>query len=103
MAAAAHHPGRSAVTIELAFLGHTLERLARALDAVLIVIAIGREQFDDAVGAIGRHLADGAGREVERLPDLELVLLRRYSLGLQHTITLVARCAPSISVHNGAL
>jgi len=43
---------------ELTFLGNALERLSRALDAVLIVGAVGREQPDDLIGAIGRHLTN---------------------------------------------
>src|SRR5438128_8264817 len=45
--------GRSAVAVELAFLGHALERLAGTLDAVLVIIAVGRQQLDDLVRSVG--------------------------------------------------
>ena len=49
---------RLAFAIELAFLGHALKRLARILDPVLIVVAIGRQKFDDLIGSAGARTRD---------------------------------------------
>src|SRR6516162_1139789 len=35
------------VAVQLAFLGHALERLVGTLDTVLVILAIGRQQFHD--------------------------------------------------------
>ena len=39
------------IAIELAFLGDPLERLTRALDPILELFAIRRQQFDNAEAA----------------------------------------------------
>lgn len=49
---------RSTIAIELAFLGHAFERLARALYAVLVVVAVGWKQLYDTIAAVGGHVAD---------------------------------------------
>ena len=48
----------SAETVELAFLGYALECLARALDTVLVIVAVGRKQLDDPIGAVRGHVTD---------------------------------------------
>jgi hypothetical protein len=62
----------SRVAVELAFLGDAFVRLAGALDAVLAVVALGREELCDLVDAAAsavrpRRVKDG-------LADLELVI-----------------------------
>jgi len=66
-----------AVTVELAFLGNSLEGFARALDPVLIIFTLRWQQFDDLIGPIGGHLTDRSRGEVDRLPNAELVLFQR--------------------------
>src|SRR5258705_10886357 len=67
--------GRSA-DIELAFLGHPLERFGRALDPVLTVVAIGRQQPDHLIGAAGSRTRDIAGSKIDGLTHAKLVLQR---------------------------
>ena len=88
----------SARAVELAFLGHAFERLARALDAVLIIIAVGRKQFHYTIGAVRSHMADGPRRKIDNLADLVLVLCQRCSpelnLVLRHLTILAVRETP---------
>src|SRR5712691_12986681 len=71
--------GRSAVAVELAFLGHALERLACTLDAVLVIIAVGRQQLDDRIGFVGAGAPHRSRGKIDGLSDRELVSLQRYS------------------------
>jgi len=75
--AAAMASTRSEVAVELAFLGHALESLAGALDAVLIVVAIGRKQSDDFIAAAGGGAPHTAAGKIDGLSDVELVSLQR--------------------------
>ena len=67
----------STVAIELAFLGHAFERFGGALDAVLVVVAVGWKQLHDSISAVAGHVADRPRREEDGLTDLELVLFQR--------------------------
>ena len=73
----------SAGVFELAFPGHALERLVGVLDAVLVVGAVRREQPHDLIGAVGSHMADRAGGEVDSLADIKLVFFQRSSPELE--------------------
>src|SRR5262249_28332806 len=42
----------SAVAVELAFLGHPFERLAGALDAILIIVAVRRQQLHHLIASV---------------------------------------------------
>ena len=50
---------------ELAFLGDPFESLSRALDAVLAVVAIGRQQPDHLIGAGGGRTGNIAGSKID--------------------------------------
>src|SRR5436309_13750586 len=69
--------------LELAFPHDALERLVRIFDAVLIVGPVRGKQLHDLVGAVGGHVADWAGREVDGLTDLKLVFFQRDSPELE--------------------
>src|SRR5262245_22471683 len=72
-------PSLSTLAIELALLGDALERFAGALDAVLVVVTVGGQQFDDLVAAADTSAAHRARIEEDRLADRELVSFQRYS------------------------
>jgi len=61
---------------ELAFLGYPFEGLGRALDPVLAVIAVGREQPNHLIGAAGGRTRDIAGSKINGLSNGEFVLQR---------------------------
>src|SRR3954468_2724024 len=64
---------RSGRAFELALLGDPLMRLGHALDAVLLLIAIGREQTHHFVNAVGATAPEHPRREVNTVPDTESV------------------------------
>src|SRR5580704_4356217 len=69
-------PWRLAFDLELAFLGHTLKRLARVLDPVLVVIAVRWQQPDNLI-ASARSRTRNRARSVEHgLADAELMALQ---------------------------
>lgn len=72
-------PRSSPVAIELTFLGNPFERLAGTLDAVLVVIPVGRQQLHDLVGPAGASAAHRSRGEIHGLADRELVSFQRYS------------------------
>src|ERR1700688_3665717 len=76
--------------VELTFLGHPFERLGRALDPILAVVAVGRKQPDHLIGAAGGRTGDIAGGEIDGLPNGIFVLQRP----LHHTKTPVALTVP---------
>src|SRR5260370_36837899 len=47
--------------VELTFLGHPFEGFSRALDPVLAVVAVGRKQANDLIGAAGAPPPNLAG------------------------------------------
>src|SRR5262245_50171933 len=61
---------------ELAFLGHPLEGFARALDAILAIVAFGRQQTDHLVGAAGGRTRHIACSEIDSRSNRVLVLQR---------------------------
>ena len=65
--------------IELAFFGHAFKRFAGIFYAVLIVVAIGRQQLDDLVRAACARTADRARRVEHRLADTELVRAQHWA------------------------
>src|SRR5262245_35988621 len=71
--------GRSAVALELTFLGDPLECLAGALDAILIIIPVRRQQLDDLIAAAGTGPTHRARGEIDGLSDRELVGFQLYS------------------------
>src|ERR1700753_1789426 len=75
---------------ELAFLRDPLESLGRAFDAILAVVAFGREQPDHLIGAAGGRTRHVAGREIDRPPTVEFVLQRP----LHHARTPAALTVP---------
>src|SRR3978361_2004475 len=62
--------------VELTFLGHPLESLGRVLDPVLAIIAVGGQQPDHLIGAAGGRPRDIAGREIDSLSNVVLMLQR---------------------------
>ncbi len=58
-----------ALAIELTFFRHTLERLAGALDPVLMFVTFRRQQFDDLEGAARAEPAKWAGCVADVLTD----------------------------------
>ena len=76
---------RLTIAVELTFLGHAFKRFFGALDAVLVVIAIGGKQLDHPIAAVAGHMTDRPGREVDRMTDLELMLFQHTSPKLVRT------------------
>ena len=64
---------RSRRAFELALLGDALVRLARAFDAVLLLVAFGREHADHLVGATAVAAAKQARDDVDVIADAELM------------------------------
>jgi hypothetical protein len=52
---------------KLTFFGNAFERLDGALDAVLAVVSVGRQQADHLVGSGRRRTRDIAGGEIDGL------------------------------------
>jgi hypothetical protein len=73
--------------LELAFPHDALERLVRIFDAILIIGPVRGKKLHDLIGAVGGHMPDRAGREVDGLTDLKLVFFQRDSpeLELHHS------------------
>ena len=73
------------ITLEFAFLDHSLVRLVKALDAILTIIAFGRKQLCDLVDAACRAGAMDTRAVKHALSDPELmiaqVILRRKLRG----------------------
>src|SRR5215475_7990439 len=67
---------RATLPCELAFLRNPLERLGRALDSVLAIIALGRKLADHLIGAARSRTRNVAGSEIHRRPDRKFVLQR---------------------------
>src|SRR5215470_6539030 len=63
--------------LELALFGNSLKGLARILDAILIIVAIGWQQPDDLVTAARARTTDRAGGVKDSLTDLEFVRTQR--------------------------
>src|SRR5215468_46605 len=61
---------------ELAFLGHPLESFARTLDAILAIIAFGRQQTNHLIGAAGGRTRHIACSEIDTRSNSVLVLQR---------------------------
>src|SRR5712692_5581432 len=62
--------------VELTFLGHSFESLGRAFDPILAVVAVGRKQPDDLIGAGGGRSRNVAGSKVDSLSNGIFVLQR---------------------------
>src|ERR1700676_1258183 len=60
---------RSVRDVQLAFLGPALARLARILDPILVIVAVGRQQPDNLVTSARAGAADRARRIENRLTD----------------------------------
>jgi hypothetical protein len=75
----------STIAVELTFLSDAFERFFGALDAVLVVIAIGGKQLHHSIAAIAGHMTDRPGRKVDRMADLELMLFQHTSPELVRT------------------
>jgi hypothetical protein len=69
-----HAAPRSGGAFQLTFLGDALVWLARTLDAVLLIIPLGRKQLHDFVDAARSAETRGPGREKHTLADLKLRL-----------------------------
>jgi hypothetical protein len=67
----------SRCAVKLTFLDDAFVRLAGALDAILAIVALGREQLHDLEDAAHATATIGTGREMDRLTDLELVFAQR--------------------------
>src|SRR2546430_15032604 len=61
---------------ELAFLGDPFESFGRAFDAILAVVAIGRQQPDHLIGAAGGRAGNVAGSKIDSLSNGVLMLQR---------------------------
>jgi hypothetical protein len=66
--------------VELTLFGDAFKRLARVLDAVLIIVAIGRQQFDHFVASAGGGPPNGARGEVDGLSHLKPVIIPHATL-----------------------
>src|SRR3954462_3465677 len=75
-----HSIDRLAFTIELAFLGHPLERLPSALDPVLMFVAFRRQKLDDLERAARAETAKWAGCVANVLTDRIFVNFQQRSL-----------------------
>lgn len=64
---------RLVLDLELAFFGHALKGLARILDAILIIVAIGWQQPHNFVAATGAGPADRTRSIKYGLADVEFV------------------------------
>src|SRR4051812_22318996 len=64
---------RSGRALELALLGDALVRLGHALDAVLLLVTLGREQAHHLVHAVGATAPEHPRRKVNTVPDTESV------------------------------
>src|SRR5262245_1317536 len=73
------------MVFELAFAGDAFEGLFRIFDPILVISAIRGQQLHHLIGAVGHHVADRAGREVDDFTDLKLVLFQRGSPGTPTT------------------
>ena len=69
----------SEVAIELTFFGDPFECLDRALDPILKVVTVRRQQPNDLVAAACRRAADIAHGKINRLPDVVFMSLQRHS------------------------
>ena len=82
-----------ALAIELAFFRDSLERLAGALDPILMLIAFRRQKFHDLEGPARTKTAKRAGRVADILTDRIFVNLQHSSLPVtptQHPATALA-------------
>src|SRR5579859_7056347 len=61
---------------ELTFLGHPFESFGRAFDPVLAIVPVGRKQPDHLVGATGGRTSDIAGRKIDSLSNVVIMLQR---------------------------
>ena len=77
-----------AVAIQLAFLGDALERLARALNPILLLIAFGRKQLHDLERPTGAKTAERTGRVSDILPDGILVSFQQRTPPVTNTLTI---------------
>src|SRR6185312_14578833 len=75
MSSDGRQPRRSGA-IELTFLGDALESFARALDPVLIIVALGRKQLHHLVAAGRSRAPESRRRVIDRFTDLVLVRLQ---------------------------
>jgi hypothetical protein len=64
----------SRLAVELTFLDDALMRLVGTLDAILMVVPLGRKQMRDFVDAAGRAATERPGGVKNALADLELVI-----------------------------
>jgi len=77
-----------AIAIQLAFLGDALERLARALDPILLLIAFRRQQLDDLERTAGPETAERSGRVPDILADGILVSFQQRTPPVTNTLTI---------------
>jgi hypothetical protein len=63
--------------IELTFLGYPLKGFFSALDAVLMLVAIGRQKLHDLISPVGSHVTERLRREIDRLTEPKLVCVQR--------------------------
>jgi hypothetical protein len=63
--------------VELTFLRDPFKSLFGALDTVLMLAAIGRQQFHDLIGPIRSHVTEGFCCEMDRLTKSKLVCVQR--------------------------
>src|SRR5437588_12340083 len=61
---------------ELAFLGDPFESFGRVFDAILTIVAVGRQQTDHLVGAAGGRTGNVAGSKIDSLSNGVLMLQR---------------------------
>jgi hypothetical protein len=79
----------SRLAVELTFLDDALMRLVGTLDAILMVVPLGRKQMRDFVDAAGRAATERPGGVKNALADLELVIAH-VSLSLSLSLSLRA-------------
>src|SRR6516164_10371694 len=75
----------SRLAVELTFLDDALMRLVGTLDAILMVVPLGRKQMRDFVDAAGRAATERPGGVKNALADLELVIAHVSLSVLQKT------------------
>jgi hypothetical protein len=68
---------------ELAFPDNAFERFLRVLDPILVIGPVGGKQLHHLISAVGDHVTDGPGGEIDGLTNTKLMLFQRGSPGHQ--------------------
>jgi hypothetical protein len=88
----------SRLAVELTFLDDALMRLVGTLDAILMVVALGRKQMRDFVDAAGRAATERPGGVKNALADLELVIAHVSLRAAENAQPTAAAVGPNASL-----